>query len=189
MHIDPALLSSSSALLGALLGGGASLAAAIYTQRCQGRGQDLAREITKRETVYADFIMNASNSLLNAYVQDKLGLSGDEQQLIGLINRMRLFASPDVVAKAEAVFKAIIEISLRPGVDIGQLARAALSEGLDPDPLLAFSLVCRADLDNLHPTMVLPPKVCRHRRLATMFGPLRRRSELIVGPSIRFSDV
>jgi hypothetical protein len=33
MHIDPALLSAISALVGALMGGGASLAAAIYTQR------------------------------------------------------------------------------------------------------------------------------------------------------------
>jgi hypothetical protein len=37
--IDPALLSATSALVGALLGGGASLAAAVYTQRCQDRLQ------------------------------------------------------------------------------------------------------------------------------------------------------
>ena len=37
MHIDPALLSPISLFFGALLGGGASLIAAIYTQRCQNR--------------------------------------------------------------------------------------------------------------------------------------------------------
>jgi hypothetical protein len=58
MHIDPALLSAFSALVGALIGGGASLAAAIYTQRYQDRLQRIARETAKRETVYADFIMN-----------------------------------------------------------------------------------------------------------------------------------
>src|SRR5262245_39632461 len=57
MHIDPALLSAMSALVGALVGGTASLVAAIYTQRYQNRLQRVAREATKREQVYADFIM------------------------------------------------------------------------------------------------------------------------------------
>jgi hypothetical protein len=48
MNIDPPLLSAVSALIGALMGGGA---AAIYTQRRQDRLQRVAREITKRETV------------------------------------------------------------------------------------------------------------------------------------------
>jgi hypothetical protein len=183
MNIEPALLMSVSALLGALMGGGASLAAAIYTQRCQQRVQDVAREVTKRETVYADFIMTASNLLLNAYVQDKPALNGDEQRLIGLLNRMRLFAPPNVVDEAEAVLKAIIEVLLKPSVDVGQLARAALSESLSPDPLLPFSLVCRADLDNVRRAMVPPPKAGR-RRLAAMSG-LPPRSELIDGPGVR----
>ena len=61
MYIDPAILSPVSMLLGALTGGCASLCAAIYTQRCQNRLQRVATEIAKRETVYADFVMNASN--------------------------------------------------------------------------------------------------------------------------------
>ena len=93
-EIDPALLSATSALIGALIGGGASLTAAIYTQRYQDRPQRVARETTKRETVYADFIMNASKLLLNAYVHEGITLNGDEQHLIGLANRMRLFAPP-----------------------------------------------------------------------------------------------
>ena len=140
--------------MGAFLGGGASLAGAVYTQRSQDRLQRVAREITRRETVYADFIMNASNLLLHAYVHDEIALGHDEQHLIGLLNRMRLFAPPDVVGEAESVVKAIIEISLKPRVDPRQLATAALSKIPDPDPLLPFSLVCRADLDNVRRTMV-----------------------------------
>src|SRR5262249_44283830 len=56
MHVDPAILSAMSALVGALIGGTASLVAAIYTQRFQNRLQRVAREATKREQVYADFI-------------------------------------------------------------------------------------------------------------------------------------
>ena len=151
MAIDPTLLSPISALLGALVGGGASLLGVIYTQRSQDRLQRVASEIAKRETVYADFVMSASNLLLH---HDEIVLSGDVQRMIGLINRMRLFAPTDVVGGAEAVVRAIVEISLKPSIELRQLAREAWSKSLDPDPLLAFSSVCRADLDNVHRTVV-----------------------------------
>ena len=154
LHIDPTLLGPVSALLGAIVGGGASLVAAIYTQRCQDRLQRVAREVEKREAVYADFVMHASNLLLNAYTRDEIVLGGDEPRLIGLINRMRLFASPEVVGGAEKVLRVIVEISLKPSIELRQLAKEALSKGLDPDPLLAFSSTCRADLDNVRRTTV-----------------------------------
>ncbi len=152
MTIDPTFLSPVSALLGALIGGSTSLIAAIYTHRSQDRIQRIAAEVAKRETVYADFVFHASNLILQAYIHDEIALSGDEQRLIGLINRMRFFASHKVVATAEAVLRAIVEISLEPSIELRQLATEALSKRLDPDPLLEFSLVCRADLDSVHRT-------------------------------------
>jgi hypothetical protein len=152
MHIDPALLSPVSALMGALIGGSTTLVAAVYTQRHQDRLQRVASETAKRETVYADFVMSASSLLLNAYTRDEILLSGDEQRLIGLINRMRLFAPPDVVEGAEAALRTIVEIMLKPSVELRQLAKQALSKSIE-DPLLAFSSICRADLDNLHRTV------------------------------------
>lgn len=154
MHIDPNLLSPVSALLGAIVGGGASLVAAIYTQRSQDRLQRVAREVEKREAVYADFVMHASNVLLNAYTHDEIVLGIDEPRLIGLLNRMRLFASPEVVGGAEKVLKVMVEISLKPSIELRQLAKEALIKGLDPEPLLAFSSTCRADLDNIRRTTV-----------------------------------
>ena len=153
MHIDPALLSPVSALMGALIGGSTTLVAAVYTQRHQDRLQRVASETAKRETVYADFVMSASSLLLKAYTRDEIVLSGDEQRLIGLINRMRLFAPPNVVEGAEAALRTIVEIMLKPSVELRQLAKQALSNSIE-DPLLAFSSICRADLDNLHRTVV-----------------------------------
>ena len=153
MTIDPMLLSPVSALLGTTVGGAASLLGAIYTQRRQDRIQRVASDVAKRETVYADFVMSASNLLLSAYTRDEIELGGDEQRLIGLINRMRLFAPTDVVEGAEAVLRAIVEILLKPGVEIRQLAKDALSKRLDPDPLLTFSSICRADLDSVPRTV------------------------------------
>ena len=154
MSIDPALLSPVSALVGALIGGGASLIAAIHTQRGQGRLQRVAGEVAKRETVYAEFVIHASNLLLHAYTHDDIVLSGDEQRLMGLINRMRFFAPANVVGTAEAALRAIVEISLKPSVELRQLAQDALSKSLDPDPLVEFSRVCRADLDSVRRTAV-----------------------------------
>lgn len=149
MLIDPAILSPISALFGALVGGCASLCAAIYTQRYQNRLQRVAAEAAKREHVYAEFVMNASNLLLHAFTHDEMSPGGDEQRLIGLINRMRLFAPKNVVSGAEAVLRAIVEIALKPRIELRQLAVEALSKSPEPDPLLAFSEICRADLDNV----------------------------------------
>ena len=172
MHIDISLLGPLSALFGALLGGGASLVAAIYTQHCQDRLQRIAKEVAKREAAYADFIMIASNLVLTAFVHDGIVLRGDEQRLIGLINRMRLFAPPNVVAEAERVFKTILEILLKPKIELRQLVKETVAKGFDPDPLLAFSQVCRADLDEISLSYGVRrqqarPSAMRHRKLPT----------------------
>ena len=114
MLIDVAILSPISALLGALIGGGASVAAAVYTQRSQNRLQRVAVEVAKRETIYGDFVTSASNLVLNAYTHDDINFGGEQQRVIGLNNRMRLFAPPDVLEGAEEVLKSIVEITLEP---------------------------------------------------------------------------
>jgi hypothetical protein len=154
MHIDPALLSPISALLGALIGGSTSLVAAIYTQRRQDRLQRVASEVTKRESVYADFVMSASKLLLNAFTHDELAFGADEQLLVGLLDRMRLFAPADVVGGAEAVLRAIVEISLKPRIEARQLAKQALAKSPDPDPVMTFSTICRADIDGARRTIL-----------------------------------
>jgi multisubunit Na+/H+ antiporter MnhG subunit len=154
MQLNPALLSPLSLLLGAIIGATASLLATIYTQRHQDRIQRVASEVAKRETVYADFVMIASSLIASAYIQDAPHLGSDEQRLIGLMNRMRLFAPPAVSAEAELVLRTIVEISLQPKVEVQQLAKAALLNHLDPDPLLKFSSVCRADLDSVRQSMM-----------------------------------
>lgn len=154
MAIDPSLLSPASALCGALVGGTASLLGAIYTQRHQDRVKRTAAEVAKREAVYAEFVMSASQLLLNAYTSDELALGNEEQHVVGLINRMRLFAPSKVVDGAETVLRAIVEVLLQPSIELRQLAKEALSKSIEPDPLLIFSEICRADLDNLHRSFV-----------------------------------
>ena len=152
MSIDPGLLSSVSVLLGALVGGGASLLGTIYTQRSQDRVQRVASEIAKRETVYADFVMSASNLVLNAYTHDEIVLSDDERRMIGLMNRMRLFAPRDVIGGAEAVLRAIVEISLKPVSSSGNSRKRRCPRASIPIRFLHSAWLCRADLDYVRRT-------------------------------------
>jgi hypothetical protein len=92
--------------------------------------------------------------LLDAYVHDGINLNGDGQHLIGLANRMRLFAPPNVIDRAEAVIKGLVEISLKPSMDLRKLAIEEASKKPDADLLLPFSLACRADLDSVHRTVL-----------------------------------
>ena len=149
MHVDAAIVNHIAPLLGAFAIGGATLGAAVYSHRCQSRLQRAVSERAKREEVYADFVMSASRLLLHALTHDAISPSGDEQRLIGLVNRMRLFAPSEVIRAAEAVLRSIAEIALGPAVDLRQLAKQALTENLVPDPFQAFSEICRADLDSV----------------------------------------
>ena len=55
-------------------------------------------------------------------------LGTDEQHLVGLINRMRLFAPSEVVAGAETVVRAILEVFLKPTIELRQLAKQTLTK-------------------------------------------------------------
>jgi hypothetical protein len=52
-----------------------------------------------------------------------------------------------------AVIRGLIEISLKPSMDLQKLAIAELSGIPDSDLLLPFSLACRADLKNGNKTV------------------------------------
>ena len=149
---EPTVMSAVSALVGALIGGGGSLASAVYTQRYQDRLQRVSREANKRASVYASFMMSASKMFLKSHVNDGFTLNGDEQHLIALVDRMRLFAPPEIIEAAEAVIRKVVEISLQPSIDLKQLTMEDVAKYSEADLLLPFSLTCRADLDNLHRT-------------------------------------
>ncbi len=150
MIAEPALLHSTSALFGAMIVGGASLTAAIYSQWYQGRLQMMNREANKREAIYGEFIMSASKAVVKACITDNLSWTRDEQHLIGLINRMRLFAPPAVITKAEAVIETLVGIALQPKRDLNELAKTTLTDRSVPDLLLRFSLASQADLKGIY---------------------------------------
>lgn len=121
MAVDAALLSSGAVRFGALIGGGASLAVAVRTQRNKDRLQRIARQMRKPPDRPCRLHGEGVHLVIDACVHDAnaIELSENGQKRIGLINRMRLLAPPQVVSEAEAALKAIIAISLQPALAFG----------------------------------------------------------------------
>ena len=65
--MDTAILSAASALAGSLIGGVSTLIASWLTQRGQLRAQALIHEAVKRETLYSEFISEASKRRADAW--------------------------------------------------------------------------------------------------------------------------
>jgi len=65
--MDVSILPAASALAGSLIGGLSTLTASLMTQRRQFRAQALIQEATKRETLYAEFIKEASKRRAEAW--------------------------------------------------------------------------------------------------------------------------
>jgi hypothetical protein len=55
-------------------------------------------------------------------------VNGEEQHLIGLLNRMRLFAPPTIIDLGDAVIRRIIEISLQPSLDLKKTHGGSVQE-------------------------------------------------------------
>ena len=99
---------------------------------------------------YGYFIMSASKTAVKASITDNLSWTRNEQHLIGLINRMRLFAPPDVITEAEAVIWSLVDIALQPKRELNELAKTTLTDWSVRDLLLLFSLASQADLTSIY---------------------------------------
>ena len=143
--MDPSLLGALSAVLGSLVGGGASIATAWFTQRAQSQRELVHAEIRKRELVYTEFIAECSK-----LVSDSLDRTLDNPsvlvQVYALINRIRLTSSNEVVKAAERTMRTIVDLYFQPKMSIAELRAKAPTM---PDPMQAFSESCRHELSQL----------------------------------------
>jgi hypothetical protein len=145
--MDSAILSAASALIGSLVGGGSTLAAAWFTKRRQFGAQSLLREATKRETLYSEFIVEVSQHLADAWthqVQSPEVLAG----LYSNVQRMRLASSAEVVAAAEDVLRHVLEAYAAPARTFDELHRHIRNDDL-PNMLENFSEACKTELSSL----------------------------------------
>lgn len=143
--MDSAIVSGLSAVLGSLVGGGASVVTALFTQRAQSRREATHAEIRRRELVYTEFISEGSKLLIDA-LDHSLDSPSVLIQIYGLLNRIRLTSSDAVVDAAEKSIEAIIGQYFLPNVTVAEL-RTRTQE--DSDPLQGFSKACRYELRRL----------------------------------------
>ena len=144
--MDTAIVSALAAVLGSLVGGSATVASVWLTQKTVGKRELLYMEIPKRETLYGEFISECSKLFLDALSNP----IDNPDKLLGafsLLNRIRLAASPAVLAEAEGVLRRITEQYFADPLTLDQMRELTHSDAADP--LKPFGEACRAELRSL----------------------------------------
>jgi hypothetical protein len=148
--MDGGVTSGMAAVMGAFVGGLASLTSTWVGERSRHRRDLLQREIARRETAYSDFIERASKLYVASATHR---IDDDDAELEGMVSlyavssRIRLFASDQVIEEAEKVVDRVITQYGDDNVSAEQL-RMSAAETRD-DPLKAFSIICRRELQYL----------------------------------------
>jgi hypothetical protein len=147
--MDSTYITALSAMLGSLVGAAASIGTTWITQRTQRIRANTEWKLRERETLYGEFITEASRLAVDAMVHS---LEGPEQfvTLYGILGRIRLMSGENVLGKAEDCCRRIVDLYSRPNMTPEQV-RAAL-EANELDPLKDFSTACRTELHALSST-------------------------------------
>jgi hypothetical protein len=144
------LTSASAAILGAFVGGLASLTSTWIGERSRNRREILQREIAKRETAYSDFIERASKVYVASathHIADDDAEVESVVPLYSVASRIRLFASDKVITEVEKVIDRILRQYGDDNISAEQL-RMSVIEKRD-DPLKSFSIICRLELQDM----------------------------------------
>jgi hypothetical protein len=143
------MISALAAVLGSVVGGSTTVAAAWITQRTLSKRELLRVELGKRETLYGEFINECARIAIDALTN---GLDKPETLLpaYAALNRIRLSASDPVLTEAEKVMQRITEQYLSPNMSLEELRALARSWGADP--LRAFGEASRAELKTVRAT-------------------------------------
>jgi hypothetical protein len=140
--MDVAYISALSALAGSVIGGLTSGITTLMNQRAQA-GQ-FAHEMSRREELYKDFILAASNAYGNAMMSNEPQI----QELVALyamISRMRVLSRPRTVACADKLMRATIDTYFAPNKTIHEL-HDLMKSGTGVDPPRDFSEAAREEL-------------------------------------------
>jgi hypothetical protein len=142
--MDVAYISALAALSGSVVGGLTAGVTTWVSQRAQARAGQLAREMSRRDDLYKDFIVAASKAYGDAILSDKPQIQ-DILVLYAMISRMRLMSLPRTVACAEKIMETTLSTYFAPNMTIRELHELTKS-GAVLDPLRDFSEAARDEL-------------------------------------------
>jgi hypothetical protein len=145
--MDVSWIGALTGVMGALVGGSATIATAWLTQRSQSVRELVRDEVQKREALYGEYVGECAKLLMDAFAHT---LEKPETLLraYALINRIRLCASPEVLSEAERLMVRITEQYFANNLTVDELRRVARST--EADPMRPFGEACRAELRSMH---------------------------------------
>ena len=141
--MDSTVVTALAAALGSLVGATASIGTTWISQRRQSIRASAEWKLRDHESLYKEFIMEASRLFGDAMVKS---LERPDQLvgLYGILSRIRLISGDEILSKAVGCCHRIVELYRRPNMTADQI-RAAF-EANEFDPLKEFSAACRAEL-------------------------------------------
>jgi hypothetical protein len=144
--MDAPLISLAAGLLGSIIGGSATIGTSWVVQKTLNKRELLRDEIRSREALYGEFIAECAKLLIDAALHT---LEKPETLLpvYALINRIRLVASPAVLAQAEGLVARITDQYFSRNLTVDELRHMAHFD--EADPLGAFGEACRAEFESM----------------------------------------
>jgi hypothetical protein len=146
--VDASIISALAALTGAAVGGLTSGIANWRSQRSQVRAQWILHEKGRRQTLYRDFIDEASKCYIDALQHDEANIPG----MVGLyakLSAMRALSSKPVVQCAEDVARKILDTYLEPDKSFVELREMVIDGTIDL--LRGFSDACHDEFEDMRP--------------------------------------
>jgi hypothetical protein len=126
-----------------VIGGLTSGFSTWLSQRDQAKAGQRVHDMSRREDLYRDFIVQASKVYGDAWIHNQPQL----QELIflyALVSRMRVLSSPRVIACAEKIARTAVDTYSAPNKTLDELHELIKSGAIDP--LKDFSEAAREDL-------------------------------------------
>ena len=118
--MDQNLITVMAAVLGSLSGASAAVATTWITQKSQTIRERAKSETRKRETLYGDFITEASQRLADAF-DHSLDKPDTVVKLYAILGRIRLMSSDAVLTAAEECCDRVVDLYARPNRTMAEI--------------------------------------------------------------------
>jgi hypothetical protein len=145
--MDSTLTSVLAALSGSVIGASTPVLSNFVLQRSVAQRELTNREIAQREELYSEFIRQGTVCYAKALSQSLENID-EIVAMYALVNRIRLFASDNVLEAAEAFVRKLVTTYGENNMTIEQMKSVALEK--HADPLNDFALKCRAELREVY---------------------------------------
>jgi hypothetical protein len=141
--LDSNLITALAGVLGSVTGASAAIATTWIAQKSQTVRERAKWETRRRETLYGDFITEASSLVADAF-DHSLDKPATLVKLYAILGRIRLVSSEAVLVAAEEVSDRIVKLYAEPNRQIDELF-TRLHSG-EMEVFKRFSDACRVEL-------------------------------------------